>query len=215
MELTVQGKQMDVGDALRTHVTEKLEELNSKYFNHATFATVTFSKEGHGHGQIKAHIHIQVGKNITVMADSLAGDSYGAFDTAAEKVGKQMRRYKKRLRDHHERLEQTPEAEIEKARYYTLAAEPDVKEPKDEAEHGEDPVIVAEISTDIQTMSVSDAVMRLDLSGQSALLFRNAKHKGLNMVYRRPDGNIGWVDPSIHEEKASAGKSTEQKAKSA
>ncbi len=200
MQLTVQGKQMDIGDALRTHVTEKLEDLNSKYFNHATFATVTFSKEGHGHGQIKAHILIQVGKDIMVMSDNLAGDPYGAFDTAAEKVGKQLRRYKKRLRDHHDRMNQTPESENLKARYYTLAAEPekdDAQEDVDESgvPQGEDPVIIAEISTDIQKMSVSDAVMRMDLAGKSALLFRNAKHNGLNMVYRRDDGNIGWVDP--------------------
>ena len=83
---------MDVGDALRTHVNEKLEDINSKYFNHATFATVTFSKEGHGHGQIKAHIQIRIGKDISVMADTLAGDAHGAFDAAAEKVAKQMRR---------------------------------------------------------------------------------------------------------------------------
>ena len=194
MELTVQGKQLDVGDALRDHVTNKLEDLNSKYFNHATFGTVTFSKEGHGHGIIKAHIHIQVGKNINVMADDTAGDAYGAFDSAAEKVGKQMRRYKKRLRDHHERLEQSPELEIIRARSYTLAAETE-NEKQDDDQDGEDPVIIAEITTDIQKMSVSDAVMRMDLAGQPALLFRNAKHNGLNMVYRRPDGNIGWIDP--------------------
>lgn len=200
MQLTVQGKQMDVGDALRTHVVEKLTELNSKYFNHATSATVTFSKEGHGHGQTNAHIHIRIGKNIMVLAESLAGDPYGAFDSAAEKVAKQLRRYKRRLRDHHDRLEQTPEDEILKARYLTVDPQSDSDEEK--VPQGDDPLIIAEISTDIQTMSVSDAVMRMDLAGQTALLFRNAKHNGLNMVYRRPDGNIGWVDPVMEEQKA-------------
>ena len=195
MQLTVQGKQMDLGDALRTHITEKLEDINAKYFNHATDATVTLSKEGHGHGTIKAHISIRIGKDIMVMADDIAGDPYGAFDSAAEKVAKQMRRYKKRLRDHHERLEKTPESEIVRARDYTLAAEPEAQETEDHEEHGKDPVVIAEITTDIQTMSVSEAVMRLDLSGQNALLFHNASHNGLNMVYRRPDGNIGWIDP--------------------
>lgn len=200
MQITVQGKQMDVGDALRTHVTEKLEDINSKYFNHATFATVTFSKEGHGHGQIKAHIQIRIGKDISVMADTLAGDAHGAFDAAAEKVAKQMRRYKKRLRDHHDRLEQTPETEFVKARDYTLANDPEEAEDNNGVPEGEDPVVIAEITTDIQIMSVSDAVMRLDLSGQQAMMFRNAKHKKLNMVYRRPDGNIGWVDPAESDE---------------
>ncbi|MCB1555772.1 MAG: ribosome-associated translation inhibitor RaiA [Alphaproteobacteria bacterium] len=197
MQLTIQGKQMDLGDALRTYVTEKLEEINGKYFNHTTAASVTFSKEGHGHGAIRAHISIRVGKDIMVMADGTAADPYGAFDAAAEKVAKQMRRYKKRLRDHHERMEKTPESEVVKARDYVLAMSPEESAQGDDdgVPVGNDPVVVAEITTNIQTMSVSEAVMRMDLSGQNALLFHNASHSGLNMVYRRPDGNIGWVDP--------------------
>jgi len=198
MQLTVQGKQMDVGDSLRARVNEKLEELNGKYFNHATYATVTFSKEGHGHGLVNAQIHIRIGKNIMVLAEDLAGDAHSAFDSAAEKVAKQLRRYKRRLRDHHDRLEETPD-EIMEARYFTVDPESDKDEEK--ATQGEDPVIIAEIATDIQTMSVPDAVMRLDLGGQTALLFRNAKHNRLNMIYRRPDGNIGWVDPVVEEQK--------------
>ena len=95
MELTVQGKQIDVGNALREHVTGKIEDITTKYFNHATGATVTFSKEGHGKSQTKVHIAIQVGKNILINTDCLANDPYGAFDTAAEKAGKRLRRYKK------------------------------------------------------------------------------------------------------------------------
>lgn len=198
MELTVQGKQIDVGDALRTHVSDRLEDLNQKYFNHATFATVTFSKEGHGHPQTRAHISLKMGKNIMVIADATANDPYVSFESAAEKVGKQLRRYKRKLRDHHERLEQTPESEITKARDYVLAAMPEqdmAEDVDDGVPHGEDPVIVAEIEKDIQIMSVSEAVMRLDLSKEPALMFKNASHGGLNMIYRRPDGNIGWVDP--------------------
>lgn len=193
MELSVHGKQIDVGDALRGHVEGKLEDLNQKYFNHATFATVTFSREGHGKPLTRAHISVQVGKNIMVVADAVENDPYVSFENAAEKIGKQMRRYKRRLRDHHERLEQTPESEIAKARDYVLAAatEQDIAQPEKE----EDPVVIAEMTTDIDTMSVSEAVMRLDLSGQNALLFHNASHKGINLVYRRTDGNIGWVDP--------------------
>lgn len=205
MQLTVQGKQMDVGDALRTHVTERLEDINSKYFNHATDATVTFAKEGHGHGKVRASIHIRVGKNIMVIADNTEADPYVAFDTTAEKVAKQLRRYKKKLRDHHTRNTQLPETDFMRATDYTLADT--TTDHDDDIETGDEPVVVAEMATDIQTMSVSDAVMRMDLSGQPALLFRNAKHKGLNMVYRRADGNIGWIDP---EDQVS-----EQKAKSA
>lgn len=192
MQLTVHGKQMDVGDALRTHVTAKLEDINQKYFNHATDAGVTFSPEGHGHGLTKTHISIRVGKDIMVMADASAADPYASFEAAAEKVAKQLRRYKKRLRDHHKRLEGLPEGDYLKARDYTISSEEGESE---EPDHSDDPVVVAEIATNIQTLSVSEAVMRLDLSNQPALLFRNAKHKGLNMVYRRNDGHVGWIDP--------------------
>lgn len=199
MQLTVQGKQIDLGDALRTHVADKLEEVNNKYFNHASFATVTFSREGHGHGLIRAHIQIRVGKNIHVLGEAVEGDPYAAFDAATTKVAKQLRRYKRRLRDHHDRLEKTPETEIEKARSYVLAAGADDAEDETDDDlqaQDEAPTVVAELTTDIQIMSVSDAVMRLDLAGQTALLFRNASNKEINMVYRRTDGNIGWVDPA-------------------
>ena len=201
MHLTVQGKQMDVGDALRTHVEDKLQDINRKFFNHATDATVTFSREGHGHGVINSHVHIRVGKNIIVMADSEAGDAYGAFEKTAEKVTNQLRRYKNRLRDHHQRIEQTPESESLKARDYTLAMEAFANQETESAEEQPDnPLIVAEMSSDIETLSVSEAVMRMDLANQSALLFRNASHNGLNLVYRRNDGNVGWVDPYANGE---------------
>ncbi len=207
MQLTVQGKQIDVGDALREHVSDKLEDLNSKYFNHATFATVTFSKEGHGRGLIRSQVNIRIGKNIMVTADETAQDPYAAFDASSEKVGKQMRRYKKRLRDHHDRIELTPESETLKARDYVLAAEPDNQneETANEKQEDEAPVIIAEMTTDIQTMSVSDAVMRMDLSGEPAMLFRNSQNQELNMVYRRSDGNVGWIDPSINLKSAANG----------
>ena len=191
MELAVHGKQMDVGDSLRGHVKTKLEDISAKYFNHTTYATVTFSREGHGHQETRAHITIKLGKNILVVADGQEMDPRIAFDTAAEKAAKQLRRYKRRLRDHHERTEREPDVGFFKARDYTLASDQD-----NEQEATEDaPVVIAEMDTHIQTMSVSDAVMRLDLSGQPALLFCNASHGRLNMVYRRQDGHIGWVDP--------------------
>ena len=137
-----------------------------------------------------------------VVADSTDPDPYAAFDSAAEKVGKQMRRYKKKLHDHHDRMELTPEEEMRKARDYVLAAIPEQDDnpasQETEVPVGEDPAVIAEMTTNIQTMSVSDAVMRLDLSGENALMFYNASNGGLNMVYKRSDGNIGWVDPEGH-----------------
>lgn len=192
MQLTVQGKQLDLGDALRTHVSTKLEDINSKYFNRAIDATVTFAKDGHAF--IKTHISIRVGKDIMVISDATEPDAYVAFDAAAEKVAKQLRRYKRRLRDHHQRLDEAPAEEFIEAKDYTLSSEQD-NQPEGEDAHA-DPLIIADLTTSIQTMSVSEAVMRLDLSSDlPALMFRNAKHNGLNMVYRRSDGNIGWVDP--------------------
>lgn len=201
MQITVHGKQMDVGDALREYVTDKIEEIDEKYFNHATDAVVTFSKEGHGRGLTKTHISIHVSKHISVQSETQDADPYAAFDKAAEKVAKQLRRYKKRLRDHHERLEGVPETEITAARDIVLAAETDDEESEDK-DYSE-PLVVAEMATNIQTMTVSEAVMRLDLSGQPAIMFRNANHAGLNMVYRREDGNVGWVDPEGVEKQTS------------
>jgi len=194
MELNVHGKQINVGDALRTHVEDKIEDLNQKYFNHATFATVTFSKEGHGKPKTRAHISIQMGKNIMVVADATNQDPYASFEAAADKVGKQMRRYKRKLRDHHERQENNPDNEIIKARDYILAAAPEQNDTPD-AEAPDDPLIVAEMTKDIETISVSEAVMRLDLSGENFLVFFNAKNQSLNVIHRREDGNIGWIDP--------------------
>lgn len=194
MELSVHGKQIDVGDALRVHVSDKLEDLNQKYFNHAAFATVTFSREGHGKPRTRAHISIQLGKNIMVVADAVEVDPYVSFENAAEKISKQMRRYKRRLRDHHDHIEKTGFDSVPARKVvFSAAPEQDIEAGAEtEAQH---PVVIAEMQTDIVTLSVSDAVMRLDLSGQPALMFRNASNNEINMVYQRSDGNIGWVDP--------------------
>lgn len=198
MELSVHGKQMDVGDSLRAYAAEKLGEINAKYFNRAIDNTVTFSPEGHGF--VKTHISLRVGKDIAVTATAIEPEAYASFDSAASKVAKQLTRYKNRLRDHHARLEQTPETEMTKAHDYVLASkvldgENVNEEEEDSSPAGSDPVIVAENPMRIQKMSVADAVMRMDLSGQPALLFRNPKNNAINMVYRRVDGNIGWVEP--------------------
>lgn len=193
MQLTVQGQHLDVGESLRLHVSDRLESVNEKYFNRAIDAQVTFSKET---GSLfKAHISLRMGRDIFVQATAKEHDIYACFDSSCEKIAKQLRRYKRRLRDHHERLEESVDSEMLKAKSYVLSEMQ--SEPEDETEEyiGDEPAVIAEMATNIQTMSVSEAVMRMDLAEQSALMFRNAKHGGLNMVYRRPDGNVGWVDP--------------------
>lgn len=195
MEMTVQGKQIDVGEALREHVTDKLADIDQKYFNHATDATVTFSREGHGSGLFKVHISFNVGKNIQVITEATENDPYVAFDTASEKAAKRLRRYKRKLRDHHNRVEKTPEAEMLKARAFTLVQDAQEASEQDNDVQSEDPTIIAEIQTHIEKMSVSEAVMRMELADQNALMFRNASNDKLSMVYLRKDGNVGWLEP--------------------
>lgn len=191
MKPIIQGKQMDVGDALRTHATEKLEETKSKYFNRITDSQVTFSREGHGHGLYRCRISFRVGKNVHVVAEAVEGDPYLAFNEANDKLSKQLRRYKTRLRDHNERQEAAAQIENLQVRDYTLAGQGESEE-----EPVGDPVVIADMTTEIETLTVSDAVMRMDLAGQDMFLFRNGGHGQLNVVYRRPDGHIGWIDPA-------------------
>ncbi|MCI5059960.1 MAG: ribosome-associated translation inhibitor RaiA [Alphaproteobacteria bacterium] len=190
MQLSIHGKQMDLGDSLKTHISDKLEDINQKYFNRAIEAIVTLSPEGHAF--TKSHVSIRVGKDILVQGTAQDTDPYASFDQAADKVAKQLRRYKKRLRDHHERLEKDVALP---AQNYVISPDTNMHEHEDQEPDHKEPVVVAEMATNIQTMSVSEAVMRLDLSEENALMFRNAQHEGLNMVYRRHDGNIGWIDP--------------------
>jgi ribosomal subunit interface protein len=199
MELSVKGQHVDVGDSLRAHVEEKLEILKQKYFNRVTDAAVTFAKEGHH--LFRAHVVFHVGRGVKVQASGDNADPYAAFDEAASRVSKQLGRYKNRLRDHHERLEKTPESAFLSARDYllnTTGVDIDAEDmPETVTSSKDDHVIVAEETTAIQAMSVSEAVMRMDLADQDFMLFKNAKSDTLNVVYRRSDGHIGWIDPSI------------------
>lgn len=196
MQLIVKGKQLDVGDALRTHVADSLSTTVGKYFTKPLEANVVFSREAH---LFKADIQVHVGRGIMVQSASEATEPYPAFDTACDKIAKRLRRYKSRLRGHHngEGTEALP------ARYQILEAEGDTQhvdgEEVAEAVH---PVVIAEMQTHIETLTVSEAVMRMELGELPALMFRNRAHGGMNLVYRRTDGNVGWVDPGA--EKAGA-----------
>jgi ribosomal subunit interface protein len=193
MNVTVQGKQLDVGDALKVHVTEKLTDLNTKFFNRAIDGNVIFSREGHGF--FRTNITIHIGKDIMVQSHATEDDPYLSFDVASGKLAKQMRRYKNRLRDHHERLNRDAKgAALARDRVLAPASEQDNDDKVDST--AQDPLVVAEMTMTIDTLTVSEAVMRLDLSGQNALMFKNAGDGAFNMVYRRADGNIGWVDPT-------------------
>jgi ribosomal subunit interface protein len=190
MQLSVTGKQIDIGQALREHVTGALNDSVEKYFGTAVDGTVVFSRQAH---EFHAEIAVHVGKGIQVQAHAKAGDAYGAFDLAAEHMAKRLRRYKRRLRDHHRsaRTEDTISAQS-----FVIAGEG----PNDEEPASDEPVVVAEMEAEIPSLTVGEAVMRLDLSNTPAMMFRNNAHGGLNMLYRRPDGTIGWVDPRGNRE---------------
>ncbi len=186
MQLSVSGKQLDVGDALRTHVEESLTSVFGKYFGNPIEANVVFSRDAHLY---RAQINVHVGRGIAMMSQSDADAPYAAFDLAADHLAKRLRRYKRRLRDHH-RSEPPSEA----ATHYVVAGDAEDGGPAAESDNAA-PVIIAEIATQIPTLSVGEAVMRLDLANGVAMMFRNRAHGELNMVYRRADGTIGWVDP--------------------
>ena len=187
MQLTVTGKQIDTGAALREHVEASLGAILGKYFKTAIEAHVVFSKEAH---LSRAEVSIHIGRGIVVNASASGGETYATFDAAAERIAKQMRRYKRRLRDHHARIRESSEAS-EQARDYVLP-------PFEKLEDGNaGPAVVAEMSTDLPNLTVGEAVMRMDLANVPVLLFRNRSHGELNLVYRRADGNIGWIDPEL------------------
>jgi len=190
MQLTVKGKQLDVGDSLRGHVEEHLKHITTKYFRDPLEATVIFSKEKNH--LFKADISIHVGGGIVVQTHHEDSDPYPAFDAAAKAAGTRLSKYKDKLRDHRKSEPDTLAAA------YTTFSSDDVEE----AEGGTGGAIIAEMETQILTLAVADAVMRLELGSMPALLFHNPKHGGLNMVYRRKDGNIGWIDPAIIEKAA-------------
>jgi ribosome hibernation promoting factor len=188
MQLSVKGQQIDVGTALRGHIEDSLTKMLGKYFGDAIDARVTLSRTGH---VFRAVVSAHVGRNIHLEAHGEADQPYPAFDAAAERLSKRLRRHKQRLRDHHK--EDPGDQDVLPAQQYILSGEAGAD---GEWEQQEDqPVVVAEIATEIPMLTVSEAVMRMDLSDQPAMMFRNRAHGGLNMVYRRSDGNIGWIDP--------------------
>lgn len=186
MKVVVTGKQLDVGDALRSHVEETLNNAVKKYFSQTIEAHVTFSKEAH---LFKADCAVHIGQGMNLQSQGEAVDVYAAFDSSVEKLEKRLRRYKRRLTNHH-KSKNNHGASLEAASY-VLAAEDEAHEAPEDFH----PLVIAEMKMDIPEATVGEAVMRMDLADASTLMFRNRAHGGLNVVYRRADGNIGWIDP--------------------
>ena len=187
MRYQISGKQIDIGESLQNHVKTELTEILSKYAGRPTEASVTFSKSGHEF-VCETVVHLSTGLNAS--ATGKGTEIYAAFDSSSEKMDKQLRRYKRRLKDHHR--ERSQPVELSDAGSYIL-------ESKDESEDSEqdsvNAMIVAELETKIPSLSVGEAVMQMEISSAPVLVFRNENHKGINVVYRREDGNIGWIDP--------------------
>lgn len=196
MRVQVAGRHMDVGEALRTRITEELSAGVAKYFNRATDATVTVEKTGPGYG---VDCVVRLASGISLEVGGRGGDAHVAFDDALGKMEKRIRRYKSRLRDHHNNHKSPLPAEDAPAYVLARFQDEDEGDSEDAAAPAADtaPLVIAEMKAAVRTMPVAMAVMQLELTEAPALMFRNAAHGGLNMVFRRDDGNIGWVDPGV------------------
>jgi ribosomal subunit interface protein len=187
MRYQISGKQIDIGEALQTHVKAELGEVVEKYAQRPTEAVIVFSRVAHEH-VCEAVIHLSTG--LTAQARGHATEIYAAFESCREKMDKQLRRYKRRLRSHHR--DRTAPVEFGGGSSYILA-------PSEEPEEGDtdslQPIVIAEMETRIPSITVGEAVMQLEIGGNRMLVFRNEGHGGVNVVYRRDDGNIGWIDP--------------------
>jgi len=193
MQVQVTGKHVNVGDALRNRVAEELSTSIGKYFDRGGGADVVVTREGHSF-RVDCAVTLASGQQLTT--HGLGGDAHQAVDAAIAKMETRIRRYKRRLKDHHL---QALAKQQETAAYFVLQPGEEEEE-EDEAEANiedafPEPMVIAETETPIRTMTVSMAVMQLDLTEAQAIVFRNAAHGGLSVVYRRADGNIGWVDP--------------------
>ena len=187
MNYKIAGKQIDIGDSLQHHVRETLGSVLEKYAGRPTDAQIVFSRNA-SEFACEAVVHLSTG--LTAAAKAHATEIYAAFDLCAEKLDKQLRRYKRRLKDHHK--DRTEPVEISQASSYILASEAESQEAEPETLQ---PIIVAEMEAKIPSLTVGEAVMQMELAGAPVLVFRNEKKEGVNVVYRREDGNIGWIDP--------------------
>ncbi len=183
----ISGKQIDIGDALQTYVKEELGETIDKYAERPTDANIVFSKSAHEY-VCEATVHLSTG--LTAQAKAHANEIYAAFEACRDKMEKQLRRYKRRLKDHHR--ERAQPVELLNGSSYILAG----AENADDSEPDSlQPIIIAEMESKIPSLSVGEAVMQMELAGEMLLVFRNEKTGGVNVVHRRDDGNVGWIDP--------------------
>jgi ribosomal subunit interface protein len=189
MPFRVSGKNIDVGAALRARINQRLVQATGKYFDGGFSGHVTIGKEGFGF-RTECVVHLDSG--IVLETDALAADAYASADQAALRLEKRLRRYKHRLKDH-----QVARVDGQAIEPPAAAVEAPAHDDEEVAEWN--PVIIAESTTALKRLSVSEAVMELDLTGVPVIVFRHAGHGRVNLVYRRADGHIGWIDPPAIE----------------
>jgi ribosome hibernation promoting factor len=193
MTFRVSGKNLDVGDALRDRISDRIAETVNKYFDGGYSGHLTLARDGFG---FRSECAIHLDSKITLHADGMAPDAYASADQAASRVERRLRRYHRRLKDHRSERNETRAADwaaIDAASY--VIAAPEMGDDVDAEAFT--PVIIAESTTTLKQLSVSDAVSELDLTGAPVLVFRHAAHGGINIVYRRADGHFGWIDPPV------------------
>jgi ribosomal subunit interface protein len=188
MTFRISGKNLDVGDALRERVSERIADAMGKYFDGGYSGHVTLEREGFG---FRTECAIHLDSKITLHAGGMAADAYASADQAATRIEKRLRRYHRRLKEH--RPERLDGRETIDAASYIIEAPADDEDGADSGSFA--PAIVAESTTELKLLSVSDAVTELDMTGAPVVVFRHAAHGGINVVYRRRDGHFGWIDP--------------------
>ena len=193
MQVQVSGHHLDIGDALRAHVTDRLIAGVGKYFDRPVDGTVTITKEGH---EFRAACAVHLSSGLRVNTQAHDTEVYAAFEAAAEKLEKRLRRYKRKLKNHNNHNKSALPAED--VRSFVIDAGDEHVEVEEDAQ----PVIIAEGTTSMPLLSVGDAVMRMDLSGADFIIFRNGATGGINVVHRREDGHIGWIEASRDSNKA-------------
>ncbi|MEP9367436.1 ribosome-associated translation inhibitor RaiA [Xanthobacter sp. VNH20] len=190
MALRVSGKNIDIGEALRHRLSDRISEVIAKYFDGGWSGHVTVARDGSGY-RSECMLHLDSGVNL--QAHGNAHDANSCADAAVDKVEKRLRRYKQRLKDKHGHGNGDAKGDDLSAQSYILSA-PDIE--TDEEIEGWSPTVVAEQVTKLRSLSVADAVVELEITGASVVVFRHANHGRMSVVYRRPDGHVGWIDPS-------------------
>ena len=192
MKISIDSHQVALGEALREHVNNRLEQTTKKYFDTSIEGNVIGSKDAN---DFKFSISVHVGRGVFVQGHDTDADPYAAFDKALDHVAKRLKRVKSRMKQHPQRLQPSS-----KALKYVIFSKADQHDDHEEEHHAETtgaPAVIAEMATEIDHLSVAEAVQRLEATAMPTVLFYNRAHGGLNILYRREDGHIGWVDPHI------------------